>query len=258
MKNKCISIIAFFLFLCFGADLHAQYNFRGLEKRGHIVPADTTKKPSPHLEINVKTSLMNEYTRGNLDTWFGEITGDPNRKVDQGASTFFGAEAAIMFPAPNESVQIGAGLGFIIPPDRSLWGTSLFFGGRQELILNPFILSVNLPLRLQMMSQQNVYLDITPNMLMGWVTGTYSDPNTNWSFTPDPGIGFGVAGKMEVFFGKSIGINLELGMRILKTNLVYEDTESTTGYSQPLLNNGDGVQVDLGGTFATAGFTLRI
>jgi hypothetical protein len=42
----------------------------------------------------------------------------------------------------------------------------------------------------------------------------------------------------------------------LKTDLVFEDPTSGTGFSQPLLANGEGVQVDLGGSYMVIGVSI--
>jgi hypothetical protein len=193
-----------------------------------------------------------------LDTWFGERTGDPDQQVDQGSPAFWGLEAAMFFPINKDAILGGASMGFIIPASHSLWGTQLYFGGRQELVLNPTIVSVGMPIKFQLGNSQRFYGTIHPAMLMGWVTGTYTSTTTGLMFTASPSFGFGMSVEGEAMFSRLLGATFRFGFRSLKADLAFEDASSTTGYSQPLLNDGEEVQADLGGTYMTIGVSLHL
>ena len=211
-----------------------------------------------YLEFGAYGTLFNTYKRGNLDTWFAERTGDPTRQVDAGSPAFWDFEVGVLFPNPKDTFQFGVGAGLIIPPSHSLWGTQLFFGGRREVVLKPQIISFYTPFKVQLGEAQGFYVTVSPAMLMGWTTGTYTAPGTSLKFTASPGFGFGLSGGMELFFNESLGISFKAGIRFLKTDLVYENPASSTGYSQPLLSNGEKVKVDMGGTYLIAGLVLRL
>jgi hypothetical protein len=211
-----------------------------------------------HVVIGVQGTLANSYTRGNLDTWFGELTGDPSEQVDQGSPAFFSLEGAMLFPVRSDAILLGASLGMAIPPSHALWGTELYFGGRQELELNPMIFSFGIPVRFQLGSSQRFYGTISPAMLMGWVTGTYTSSTSDLSFTASPTFGFGASVEGEVMFSKLLGATCRFGMRSLKADLAFENSSSSTGYSQPLLSIGDEVQADLSGMYMTVGVALHL
>ena len=69
-------------------------------------------------------------------------------------------------------------------------------------------------------------------------------------------MGFGMSGGFEMFFGKSLGMGMNIGWRSLTVGLSFEDPDSETGFSTPLIG-GDPVTVDLGGTYITTGLLIR-
>jgi hypothetical protein len=246
MRNAITGLVSVLLVICVGLNAQAQ-----------TTPEESTKKMKPHLLFGIYGTLYNTYNRGNLDTWFGEITGDPGRQVDQGSPAFFSVQGAVLFPFKKDELWGGASLEFAIPASHSLWGTQLYFGGRQELVLSPWLLSVGMPIRYRLGTGGRIYATATPALLMGWVSGTYTSSSTNLNFTRSPALGFGLSVDGEVMFSKHFAVNLRVGFRSLKTDLVFEDGSSSTGYSQPLLANGEEVQADLGGTFMSIGASLH-
>lgn len=261
IKIAVLTIIILFIGIgqVFGQSIYSVDMHRNVIQVQNQNNEESSGKTNIQFEIGFNASLMNSYARGNLDTWFSERTGDPDRLVDRGSASFFELEATIFFASRDDAFQVGSGLGFILPKERSLWGTMTYFGGRQELALKPTIVSFNLPFRFQLGDASNLYMNLTPALLLGWVTGDYTDSGSGnaLNFTPSPGIGFSLATKMELLTNNTFGFNLQLGYRMLNTDLVYEDSNSDTGYSQPLLNNGDEVVVDLSGLYAKGGLILR-
>lgn len=219
-------------------------------------PGDTPARPQPHMQFGIYGTLYNTYNRGNLDTWFGELTGDPSRQVDQGSPAYFSFEGSVLFPMQPDQLWIGASMEIAVPADHALWGTQTFFGGRQEIVLTPWMFSVGMPIRYRLGQGDRLFATVTPAMLMGWVTGTYSSTSTFLNFTPSPAFGFGMAVGAQATFAEHFGVDFKLGFRSLKTDLVFDDVTSGTGFSQPLLANGEGVQVDLGGTYMAIGVSI--
>ena len=210
-----------------------------------------------NFDIGVHASMMNSYTRGTLDDWFAAQTGDPTDQVDAGSPSFFMVEADWLFPS-DASFTMGMGLSAIIPPSHSLWGTNLYYSSRQELALSPQIISFSLPCKILLAPDMGMYLKIRPALLMGWDSGTYSSSTSYLEFVPAPGFGFGLSGGMDIFFAETIGLNFTLGTRFVQTALCFKNPASETGFSQPLLSNGEKVFVDLSGTYITFGLLFHL
>jgi hypothetical protein len=247
------------LFMGLNAHAGASPSFAGDSENDPGLSQDAaSQRPNLEFVIGVQGTLANSYNRGTLDTWFGEITGDPDREVDQGSPAFFALEAAMLFPVKKEAIAGGISMSVAIPASHALWGTQLYYGGRQELVLDPMIFSVGMPIRFQLGSSQRFFATVTPAMLMGWVTGTYTSSTTGLTFTASPSFGFGMSAEGEVMFSRLFGATCRFGFRRLKADLAFEDDSSSTGYSTPLLSTGEEVQADLGGTYFTMGIALHL
>ncbi|UCE21958.1 MAG: GyrI-like domain-containing protein [Candidatus Aminicenantes bacterium] len=211
------------------------------------------------LEFGFYYSLMNSYKRGILDEWFAEVTGDPTRLVDQGSPAFFSLSGTMFFDI-SSNFALGVGADVHISSPHALWGTQIFWGGRQEVVLKPFIIGVKMPLRIKIgTAGMMMSITVSPALLTGWVTGTYDNSATltYWEFTPSSKMGFGLSGGLETFFGKSFGFGVTAGFRSLTVGLAFEDPSSSTGYSSPTMLSGELVTVDLGGTYMTTGLLIR-
>ena len=211
------------------------------------------------LEFGFYYSLMNSYARGVLDEWFTEVTGDPTRLVDQGSPAFFSLSGTLFIDiSPNFALGFGTDVHVASP--HALWGSQIFWGGRQEIVLKPFIVGFKMPLRIKIGGAgMMMSLTASPALLMGWVTGTYDNSTTltYWEFTPSSKMGFGVSGGIETFLGKSFGFGVNVGYRSLTVGLSFVDPSSSTGYSSPTTSGGELVTVDLGGTYMTTGLLIR-
>lgn len=198
-------------------------------------------------------TLVNSYNLGLADTWFYQRSG---AHIDDGSPVYYGLDLRLLFGIENFS--IGFTFGFIIPISHSIWGTQIIYGGKYEIVLDPHIMTLGLPIKYRISDSVNVVAE--PAMLIGWVTGKYTDPNpaNNKTFDAAPGVGFGIMMGIEYFLFENFGISLNAGARVLTTDLMYADTTSGTGYSQPVLNNGTPVTVDLGGFYIKIGVMLHI
>ncbi len=230
---------------------------RPIKVKKPISVAQGVKKVS--LEFGFYYSLMNTYKRGVLDEWFAEVTGDPTRLVDQGSPAFFSVSGTMFFDI-SSNFALGVGADVHISSPHALWGTQIFWGGRQEVILKPFIIGVKMPLRIKIgTAGMMMSITVSPALLTGWVTGTYDNSATltYWEFTPSSKMGFGLSGGLETFLGKSFGFGVTAGFRSLTVGLAFEDPSSSTGYSSPTMLSGELVTVDLGGTYMMTGLLIR-
>lgn len=204
-------------------------------------------------ELSAYGSMNNGYRRGALDTFWQERVGDDTELVDSGSPAFFRADAAVYFPL-SLTAKMGIGFGIFIPPSHALWGSSLYYGGRDEIVLSPMIFAVSFPLKLDL---GGFAVALCPDMLIGGVSGSLE----TWSFERQfdwapSGIGFGGNGGIDFMVSKFFGLSIRAGMRSLTCDLLYKNSDSETGWSQPLLNNGDKVKVDLSGTYAMFGLII--
>lgn len=212
-----------------------------------------------YLEFGFYYSMRNSYNRGLLDDWFIERTGDSTRLVDAGSAAFFSVTGTLFMDISN-NLALGVGTDFLISSPHALWGSQIYWGGSQEIVLSPFIMGIKTPLRLKIGGMgMMMSVTATPSLLMGWVTGTYDDSGsaTYWDFTPSSAMGFGMSGGVEIFLGKSLGMGINIGWRSLTVGLSFENPSSETGFSTPLLSSGAPVTVDLGGTYITTGLLFR-
>jgi hypothetical protein len=208
------------------------------------------RQPSWTVDFSFFHTLENSYKRGSLDTYFQERTGNPSKRVDQGSPAFYKLEADLYFPIDSESFMLGMGLGCAMPPSHSLWGTDLYYGGRSELVMNPYIVNFSIPMKFRIIPDSGLFFTFSPDLLMGWVTGYLHTSNANINYQPYAKFGAGASVGMDYMFAKWIGLSMKAGVRSLKTQPLYN------GNSVPLLNNGSDVMVDLSGSYAMAGAVL--
>ena len=223
---------------------------RSLAMENIVKPAQT---PDSIFELSGFVSLSNSYNMGMLNKYFQERTGNSSLLVDDGTPVFKKFEADFLFPA-SESAEIGLGMGCVLPPSHSIWGTYLYYGGRDELVLNPVILNFSLPMKFELGKGSGFFLTVSPDLLMGGVSGYLHAPGVDHTYVWSPGTGFGVTGGMDLMFGKHFGLSFKAGMRSLEVPLIYSDCAS--GSCAPLLNNKEQVKVDLGGFYSMAGLVL--
>lgn len=207
--------------------------------------------------MQFEASAFNSYARGNLDDWFQSMIGDTSRDVDAGSSSFFNLQIAWLASTPGSSFAFGAGFGLMLPSDHALWGTKLSFGGRDELVLKPTVLTIPFIFRSEL-QDSHMALTLEPAMAFGWVTGSLDrSSGSDLEFVMAPGIGFVGAGGIEYRFSKGLSASMKVGYRLLKAALVIDDATSSTGQSQMTVN-GENVSADLSGAFGTFGIALEI
>ncbi len=214
-------------------------------------PPTASGPQKPRIELTLAMSLFNSYARGSLDDWFYELTGT---KVDDGSPAFYSLRAMLELDAG--ALKMAAGLGMVMAADHALWGSSLYYGGRDEIVLDPKI--VEIPLSLRLRQNAGMWLFVEPALLMGWVTGTLRGSSiAPVDFTMAPGFGGQAALGVGFDLGKHLGLSATLGVRFLQVPLVFLDDTSSTGYSQIVDSAGREVTVDLSGTYGTVNAYVR-
>ena len=191
--------------------------------------AQEEESSGSRVHLMLGASLSNDYNRGDLDTWFGELTGS-TRQVDAGSPAFFIGRLTLLGSGSGSSLGLGIAVGAAVPVDRSLWGTQTIFGGRTELVLNPFIAHVALPLRMPLSQGENVTVSIAPTMLMALTTGHLNQGEQRTGFSPGPGFGLGGTLSLVVLFAGALGFSLEAGARVLEADIVWKDSSRDTGF----------------------------
>ena len=228
-----------------------------------LIPSVAEAQQSPatdgkgYLEVTLSSTLLNSYSRGNLDTWWAEQTGTPGRKVDQGSPAFFALEGRRFYPLTPGKSWLTLGAGIIFPADHALWGTSIFFGGSRQLVVQPSIISMNMTSVFTVEQMEGLTAEFGGGLLIGWVTGEYAGTDFDYDVTFGPGIGFALTGGANYMFSDKFGLSVKSGLRFLKTDLVIRNPDSPTGYFQIRLDNDDEVKPNLGGFYLTIGVTLR-
>ena len=225
-----------------------------LQQLTNPVKAQETQKS--YLTVSASASRINDYNRGNLDDWWSEQLDMQGEKVDDGSPAFFSFQAGIYQTITSDAFLMGATVGFIKPPDHSIWGSKQVYG--YNLVLEPHILSISMPLMFRPIDVKGLYTVISPSLLLGWVTGYYWAPGYDVDIVISPGIGYGLSGSIQYYFTDMLGIDLTLGIRNVEGGLSINNPDSPTGMSIFNLDNGDEVHVDLGGTYMTFGIVGRL
>jgi len=209
-----------------------------------------TPMPTISVGFGFYGTLNNSYTRGNLDTYFEERTGEPDRLVDDGSPAFWRIDGAV-FLSLSKKVKFGAGVAYFLPAPHALWGTFLYYGGRDEILLTPFMMAITMPLKVDVM--ESITAVVCPELLVGGVGGYLKTSYLYHDYVLTFAVGFGLSGGVDFMFMKNMGVSFRMGFRSLKADLVWKDSTSSTGFSQPLLNNHDPVQADLSGSYMMIG-----
>ena len=206
------------------------------------------------LEVTLSSTLLNSYSRGNLDIWWAEQTGTPGRKVDQGSPAFFALEGRYIIALPDGKGWLAPGIGIIFPADHALWGTSIFFGGSRRLVMQPAIASFHASMIIPLEQLDGATAEFGGGLLIGWVSGEYLGNDSGGDFdnkiSRSPGLGFALTGGANYMINDMFGLSVKSGLRFLKAGM------STAG-TDYFLDNGDKVKASLSGFYLTIGITLR-
>jgi hypothetical protein len=214
-----------------------------------------------YFELSGFATLNNSYLIGPpMQKWM-------NDDIQSGSPAFFNIGGTSFFPLNTKNtVHLGVGMTFNIPPSHSIWGSNLYYGGRNELVLSPYMLSLDMPLRLGF-GNSGLSMTMDPALLMGFLGGKYStNGNVNVEGTTmtgtfqtslgSMGAGFGMALGAEFSLG-AFGIGIKYGARILKSAVYFNYNNGSKGVWSPVENNKE-IKLDLGGSYLSVGLMLRL
>ena len=225
-----------------------------------VLIAFSTSAQEKYFELYGFATLNNSYLIGGpLQKWI-------NDDVKSGSPAFFNIGGTTYIPVNSKNtMHLGVDFGLNVPPSHSIWGTNLYFGGRNELVLNPYILNIGMPLRLGS-GGSGLSMTFNPSMLMNFLSGKYS---TNGTINVDGksltgtfntsmgsiGMGFGLSLGAEYHLG-IVGIGVKYGARILKSAVYFNNNNG--GAWSPIDSNGKEIKLDLGGSYLTVGMMLKL
>jgi hypothetical protein len=213
-------------------------------------------------ELFVFASLNNSYAIGDpLQTWMQD-------DVKSGSPAFFNIGGTFMTALnPERTLYLGAGGSLNLPPSHSIWGSNLYYGGRDELVLNPYILSIDLPFRFALREPKGLCFTASPSLLLAFLSGYYNASSSHplsinggmpmyGKFETNigsMGMGFGMAASAEYFF-RIVGISAKFGFRILNASLNFD---SSQGPWSPMDAAQKSIGIDLGGASMAIGVLLQ-
>lgn len=222
------------------------------------VETEPERKDGTALYLWGGMSLYNTFERGNLDTWFQQnVTGDSSRKVNSGSSAFFDVGIGMMDWDPDLGFSMGSGVGAQLYNSHAFWGTKVVYGGRDEFVLQPFVLYVPLSIRIDLSDDGSLLLVADPALLMCFAKGKLSTRSGRYyNLNSSNGIGWHVPVGVELLLGDTLGVSARAGYRSLKVDVIFESSDSPTGFKQFLTSGGQEVQADMTGMFLTIAASL--
>jgi hypothetical protein len=239
--------------LAFGCELPGSGSF---EMPASILNEQATENDTSKIvyEITGSFNLKSIINRGDLDIWWRERTGGGKDAADNGSPAFYNFGFTSFYPF-SKRAYLGAGLDFYKFGSHAIWGSDIFYGGGQSIVLNPIIMVFKTPVRFYFSKKESFTL--SPALLIGGVSGTRSIGFEEYDVLLQKKFGFGMSMSYEYFFKKFLGVSVCVGMRMLKTPLmILENSSSGYSYEHQLLNNHNRVQVDLGGSYLIIGAVL--
>lgn len=221
-------------------------------------PQGRETEPREYFEIFAYGSLDNSYAIGRpMQQWMAsDIQSGSPAFANFGGNYFMGLD-------PENTLLLGFGVSVNMPPSHSIWGSSLYFGGRNELVLDPYTFSLDLPFRYEF-SDSGLSITLAPSLLMAILSGKYSttgsvnvngSPLTGTFYTNlgSAGIGFGASLGAEYYLGM-IGFGVKCGVRILQSALNFD---SPAGPWSPADSQGNLLGIDLGGSYMAVGAMIK-
>lgn len=213
-------------------------------------PAAETSKPRTINEFSAAFNLYNGFNIGDkLKNWMGS-------SIASGSPAFFNFEWKI-FPSvdPKQSLYWGVGVSMDIPASHAIWGSSWSGFNRTEIHFEPYILSFNVPIRMNLI-KDSLTMTLVPSFLLAYCTGGYTGPigTAPLGMYPASAIGYGYGGYigMELYMSDNLGVEAKAGARAMSA-AINIDTGSHGGYMTPTDSSGDDITLDLGGFYMTVG-----
>jgi len=233
-------------------------------KGGKALATDEEAMPKNYFEIFAYGSLNNSFNIGTpLQQWMGD-------DIQSGSPAFANVGGIMFLGIDDENTMfLGVGMSMNLPPSHSIWGSNLYYGGRDELVLNPYILSLDIPFRYAFKGIDGFSLTVEPSLLMAFLTGYYTlgtghnlvvngvtlyPPDTFPANMGSMGVGFGMSLGAEYYFGM-FGLGAKFGFRMLQSALNYDSTAA--GPWSPTDGSGNVIGIDLGGSYMTIGIMMK-
>lgn len=223
---------------------------------------DGAQGPKDYTEVYAYTTIMNSYSIGTpLQNWFGD-------DIQSGSPAFFNVGANMYTGLDAQgTLLLGIGLSLNIPPSHSIWGSNLGFGFRDELVLSPYILSLDLAVRYAVKELEGLSVTVSPSLLLSLLSGdldwsgnislsngTLVGPATYNTNMGSIGMGFGISAGAEYYFGM-FGLSLKLGYRILNSGLMFDSSLGSWSMVDP---GGNAIGLDLGGLYGAVGILVKL
>jgi hypothetical protein len=202
-------------------------------------------------------SLVNSYNIGNvLDFW--QNMNDDTRTIEQ-ATGFFIFKVGSLSKL-NEKNWLGVECQFGMTPSHSIWGTNLFYGGRNEIYYSAMFLNIALSYAGALDKNNKIFFVIEPGLDLGTMTGSVSINNYYYEQSLTFGIGGHGAVGLDFIMGKNFTTNLRCGYRFMTIDETHQDDNSDTGFSSFYVNgsSGETVKVDWSGLYMTLGASISI
>lgn len=221
-------------------------------------PEDKEQRDGMALNIWGGMSLYNTFQRGNLDTWFQQnVTGDSSRKVNSGSSAFFDVGVGIIDWDPDFGFSTGVGVGAQLYNSHAFWGTKIAYGGKDEFVLQPTVVYVPMALRINLSDDGSLLLVADPAILMCFAKGKLTTRGgRRYNLNSSNGIGWHVPVGVEFLLGDTLGLSARAGYRSLKVDVIFNSSDSPTGFKQFLTSDGQEVQADMTGMFLSVAAAL--
>jgi hypothetical protein len=224
-----------------------------------ILAASSSAQYDKYFELYGHATLNNSYAIGKpVQTWI-------NDDVMSGSPAFYNiGGTSFMSTGAANTLCVGVDFSITIPPSHSIWGSNLYFGGRTELVLNPYTVALGMPFRYAF-NGKNFSVQAEPAFLITIMTGKYStsgivnvdDHQLTGTFNAgigSMGMGFGFNVGAQYYLG-NFGLGIKYGLRSEKASLSFND--ATAGAWSPVDSNDEPLKLDLGGSYLTVGLMIR-
>ena len=205
-------------------------------------------------------SLLNRYKIGNALDFWQNITGDPSREIAQSTGFFIFRVGYLDQLTKNKKHWIGLNVQAVLTPSHAIWGTQIFFGGKNEIYFKAFFANLALTYAIAVDPKKNALIIIEPGLDIGYMKGMITINNKSYEQTRTFGVGWHGATGVDYLIGKNLMANFRVGYRSISIKETHEHADSETGYQTFFVDGNDGetVKVDWSGLFVTIGVSGAI
>jgi len=229
-------------------------------KKKHETPENHGKMMESKFLIGGSFSLLNSYKMGNLEEFWQYITRNPSIAAPLAATGILAVNMGSMSSLDSAGKNWMGVEGQFVSTSSShtIWGTNLFYGGKDEVYFNAKFINIVLSYGRILDTKNNLLLIIEPGLDIGLMGGKIIVNSKIYEQSFAVGVGGHMAVGINYMFSKHIGATARLGYRFIKIDETHQDTSSTTGYSSFYANGKDGetVKVDWSGMYFTVGLVL--